>query len=116
MKKNKIIITVSISLIAVLFISFVFLQENNFEQKREKVLSALSQSIEEAEAEGKYECCIEPPCTMCYLGHWLWEDGICRCDEMIAKGELDKVCPQCGHELESGNCSETSEAETWCET
>ena len=53
---------------------------------------------------GKYKCCIKPLCTMCYLGEWAWEDGTCDCDGMIAKGDLDKVCPQCKKGIEEGRC------------
>ncbi|MBU1939486.1 hypothetical protein KKH30_01855 [Candidatus Micrarchaeota archaeon] len=75
-----------------------------FEERRSSVLKELSSSIEGAVQEGKYHCCIDPPCTMCYMGNWLWDDGICRCDEMIAKGEFEKVCPQCKKGLEEGLC------------
>ncbi|MDP2973523.1 MAG: hypothetical protein Q8N60_00585 [Candidatus Diapherotrites archaeon] len=78
------------------------------EQKRDVLLNELSGSIDKARLEGKYDCCIEPPCTMCYLGEWLWEDGICRCGEMIAKGEFDKVCPQCKKGIEEGRCISTN--------
>ena len=78
--------------------------ENKFEKNREKVLSRLYLAVEEAEEMGKYKCCIEPPCTMCYLGDWLWEDGTCDCDGMIAKDEWDKVCPQCIRGIEEGKC------------
>ena len=78
--------------------------EEGFGNHRSKVLSELSLAIDDAVRDGLYECCIDPPCTMCYLGNWIWDDGICRCDEMIAKGELDKVCPQCSRGLEDGIC------------
>ena len=76
----------------------------SFEDKRARVLGELSLAIDGAVAEGKYECCIDPPCTMCYMGNWLWDDGTCKCDEMIANGEYDKVCPQCARGLEEGLC------------
>jgi len=79
-------------------------REDSFEESREKNLSQLYFNIEKAEREGKYHCCIKPACTMCYLGNWLWDDGICRCDEMIAKGEWDKVCPQCIKGIKEGKC------------
>ncbi|MFA4855316.1 MAG: hypothetical protein WC634_01855 [archaeon] len=75
-----------------------------FEERRGNILNELSEAINDAKLEGKYGCCIEPPCTMCYLGEWIWDDGYCRCDEMIAKGEFDKVCPQCKKGLEEGKC------------
>jgi len=78
--------------------------ENTFEENREKVLSQLYLAIEDAEETGKYKCCIEPPCTMCYLGDWIWENGTCDCDEKIAMGEWDEVCPQCKRGIEEGRC------------
>ena len=104
---------------AVFFIFFIFLFLNSsiignvifdtkgFEGQREEVLSKLYLSIEKAKQEGKYRCCIEPACTMCYLGHWIWKDGSCYCDDMIAKGEWDKVCPPCRSGIEKGLCKST---------
>lgn len=75
-----------------------------FEDRRTRILGELSLAIDDLVVEGNYACCIDPPCTMCYMGDWVWDDGICRCDEMIAKGEFDKVCPQCARGLEEGLC------------
>lgn len=99
-----VLIILFISSLSVLFLGLAKSNEGTFEEKREKVITGLFLSIEEAVGEGKYECCIEPPCTMCYLGNWLWEDGICRCDEMMENGEWDKVCPQCVKGIEEGLC------------
>jgi len=41
---------------------------------------------------------------MCYLGDWIWKDGTCDCDEMIKRGEWDKVCPQCQKGIKEGKC------------
>ena len=90
---------------------FVPLSTESFEQRRETVLNELSDSINAAVLEGKYHCCIDPPCTMCYLGGWIWDDGTCNCDAMIAAGEFDKVCPQCRRGIEEGKCSATKESE-----
>ena len=79
-------------------------QKETFEQKRARVLNDLSLAIEEAKAEGRYRCCIEPPCTMCYLGDWIWEDGSCYCDDMIMSGHTENVCPQC----KNGGCESSS--------
>ena len=89
--------------------AFVFSREESFEERRSRVLNELSNSINDAVLEGKYSCCINPPCTMCYLGNWLWDDGLCRCDEMIAKGEFDKVCPECKNGIEEEFCESTLE-------
>jgi hypothetical protein len=82
-----------------------------FEERRGNVLNELSGAINDAKLEGKYGCCIEPPCTMCYLWEWLWEDGQCRCDEMIAKGDFESVCPQCKKGFEEGRCESGAGAE-----
>ncbi len=87
------------------------LQKPGFQQQRQVLLNQLSESINTARLEGKYNCCIEPPCTMCYLGNWVWEDGTCRCDQAIASGEFEKVCPQCSKGLEEGRCLAASEQE-----
>lgn len=99
-----------IALTAFLLIWYIYQDppKESFEQKRTVILSELSVAIGEAKSQGKYDCCIEPPCTMCYLGEWIWKDGICRCDEMILKGELDKVCPQCKEGVSEGKCTSTN--------
>ncbi len=105
--KTKLIIFALIVLIvsgAAISYNLTKADESNFEQNRENILSQLYSAIEDAKEIGKYKCCIEPPCTMCYLGDWIWEDGTCGCDELIAKGEWDKVCPQCKKGIEEGNC------------
>ncbi|MFH1364785.1 MAG: hypothetical protein ABIH52_03975 [Candidatus Aenigmatarchaeota archaeon] len=103
--------------LSILIISFMFIgaftqPKENFEDRREAILQELSFAIDDAVTEGKYSCCIDPPCTMCYMGSWLWDDGICRCDEMIRNGEFDKVCPQCAKGIEEGRCTSS---ETLCE-
>jgi len=99
-----VLIFVVISLVVILT---VLPKQKNFETKREILLSQLYENIEDAAKIGRYKCCVEPPCTMCYLGNWIWEDGSCYCDEMIVKGEFDKVCPQCKKGIEEGKCIST---------
>lgn len=82
----------------------------SFEERREQVLLELHEAIEDAEEEGRYRCCIEPACTMCYQGDWIWKDGSCYCDDMIEQGEDDKVCPQCKNGLEQGLCKSLDES------
>jgi copper chaperone CopZ len=72
--------------------------------QKEKILSQIYSAIEKAKTEGKYKCCIEPPCTMCYLGAWVFEEGTCKCEEMIEKGEFVKVCPECKKGIQEGRC------------
>ena len=89
-------------------------ENHDFADTRSEVLSDLDAAIASAVDTGDYHCCISPPCTMCYLGSWTFEDGKCNCDAMIAKGELDKVCPECKKGVESGTCSSQVEAADSC--
>ena len=84
--------------------------EESFGARRARVLGELTLAIDDAVLLGKYECCIDPPCTMCYMGSWVWNDGTCLCDDMIAKGEFDKVCPQCLRGIEEGYCKSTAKS------
>jgi hypothetical protein len=94
-------------ILIVTFVIVVSSKQKSFEEKREMLLNQLYINIEEAKLDGKYECCIEPPCTMCYLGNWIWEDGTCDCDKMMKEDKFDKVCPQCIKGLEEGRCNST---------
>jgi len=92
---------------SLLFIFTIVPKQENFDTKREILLNQLYENIEGVKEMGKYKCCIEPPCTMCYLGDWIWDDGSCYCDDMIKNGESDKVCPQCKKGIEEGKCTST---------
>lgn len=74
-------------------------------QTPEDVIATLHAAISDAEEAGNYRCCIEPACTMCYLGHWKFDRGTCYCDDAIAEGRDEDVCPECSKALESGACS-----------
>lgn len=113
-KMKKIILVAFLVFVILIAFTAINMKKENFEQKRERILNELSGAINEARLQGKYKCCIEPPCTMCYLGNWIWEDGTCHCDEMIAKGEIDKVCPQCKKGIGEGKCTST-ETNNKCE-
>ena len=89
--------------------SLTHMLPQTYQQKRENVITSMMVAIDQEILAGNYMCCIDPPCTMCFLGHWLWDDGICRCDDMIAKGEFDKVCPQCVRGIEEGQCKSIKE-------
>ncbi len=107
--------TIFLIIIAVIIMSAIVYSSNlnreSFEQKRERILKELSVAIYEAIDDGRYKCCIDPPCTMCYMGNWLWDDGSCYCDDLIMNGEFDKVCPQCIKGIEEGKCSSTNKTE-----
>ena len=48
------------------------------------------------------ECCIEPPCEMCFKGEWIFEEGSCRCRTELANGNIQNVCPECRKGLAEG--------------
>jgi hypothetical protein len=99
--------------ISLLLLGSLSPNKETFEERRASVLNGLYLAIDDAISEGKYECCIEPPCTMCYMGNWIWDDGTCKCDELMKEGRFDEVCPQCIKGLEEGRCK--SADETKCE-
>lgn len=110
MKMKKMILVFMVFGVAAGFIiGSLFPDTRNYEDRRHSLMDDMASLIEEKVDSGEYKCCIEPACDMCFLGHWLWDDGICRCDEMIASGQDDKVCPQCKKALEEGLCKSSSE-------
>lgn len=114
MKQKILIISlIAFSIIATFVIANMIPNHQSFESKRDRIINDMHSTIQHMSDNGKYHCCIEPACTMCFLGNWHWDDGICRCDDMIAQGKLDEVCPQCQRGLEQGLCK-TSES-TVCE-
>lgn len=95
-----------ITVLAVLTLSILWTYTGSvtFGDKRAHILSELDETLRAATLSGEYKCCIDPPCKMCFLGNWIWDDGTCDCDTMIANGEWDKVCPECVHGIEEGLC------------
>ncbi len=66
-------------------------------------------AIQKAVESGDYECCTEPPCTMCYMEANEWNNftpGTCSCGKLIAEGK--ESCPQCGRE----SCGDSEEKES----
>lgn len=66
------------------------------EAKLQRIISQRDQAIQEAVRQGVYRCCIDPPCTMCYMEANQWNNyqaGTCACDDLITQGE--EPCPQC---------------------
>ena len=87
-------------------------KENNINgelEDPEKVIAHLYKAIDVAKEKGEYRCCIQPDCTMCYLGHWKFLKGTCYCDDAIAEGRTEDVCPECVSGLEQGICSSAKE-------
>jgi len=80
-----------------------------YSEKRQDVIDEMSKLIREQREKGDYGCCIEPACDMCFMGHWIWDDGVCRCDELIAQGRTDEICPQCKRGIEEGRCRSTQQ-------
>lgn len=107
--KNPSIILIAAAVTIVITLIIIRAQTTNdfksksFDEKRSEILSEIDMTLKEAEESGNYKCCMNPPCKMCLLGNWIWKDGTCKCDEMIDKGELDKVCPACKRSLKEGN-------------
>ena len=77
--------------------------------EREDILMTLEQGILKMQDEGKYECCIEPACKMCYFGNWIFENGECYCDNKIKEGKFDEVCPECKSGIEQGLCKSSKD-------
>jgi len=62
----------------------------------ERIVQERDFAINQAVADGDFKCCINPPCTMCYMGANEWNNqtaGTCACDDLIAQGK--EPCPQC---------------------
>jgi hypothetical protein len=102
-------ILVIVGIVLVLFGIYI-LRPVSFEQRREGVVNDLNEAIALAKESGEYRCCIEPACKMCYLGNWMFEDGKCACDDKIAEGKLDQVCPECVHGMEEGRCESSEDS------
>ncbi len=92
----------------VVVIVFTILNDYN-SSNPEKVVAKLSGAIVKAQEKGDYHCCIEPACTMCYLGNWKFEKGTCLCDDAIIDGNYEDVCPECNSGIEKGFCSSAKE-------
>lgn len=106
MKKSYLFVFLFIFLIIIFNAIFLI---NNDDKSPEKVIGKLYKAIELAKEKGDYNCCIEPACTMCYFGKWKFEKGTCHCDEAIAEGRFDDVCPECKSGIEKGLCDSTKE-------
>jgi len=100
-KKNVLLIIMSVMIIS--FSAYILVQAG--EENPDKVIGKLYKAIDAAEEDGVYQCCIDPPCTMCYLGKWIYEKGTCYCDKAIAEGRLDDVCPECKNSDSGGICA-----------
>jgi hypothetical protein len=118
--KNENKIFIFIAVIVLMLIILYLIQSSNSNLGMEKILENpevvignLYKAIDIVKENGKYKCCIEPACTMCYLGHWKFKEGTCFCDDAIKEGRDDDVCPECVSGIEKGLC--TSSKEKGCE-
>lgn len=62
----------------------------------QRIIKERDYAIDQAIDRGEYRCCINPPCTMCYMEANQWNNftaGTCACDDLIAQGK--EFCPQC---------------------
>ncbi|MBD3156071.1 MAG: hypothetical protein GF368_05470 [Candidatus Aenigmarchaeota archaeon] len=103
-----------VSLVSTVLVLSIFqvtssLKSESFGEKRERILTEMDASIEQAKREGNYNCCIQPSCRMCFLGHWIWDGGSCDCDNMILSGKVDEVCPECRKGMGDEECSSIKE-------
>lgn len=105
-KIGVILVTVLVGITTGYFI--LAANQNNFEklssqEKYELIIAQRDFAINEAVENGDYHCCIDPPCTMCYMEANKWNNyqaGTCACDDLIAQGK--ESCPQC-HQEDSDN-------------
>lgn len=105
---KKLVIVIVLAIFSTSVFSYFYLETFNAPD-REQILEDIDEGIQMEIENGNYRCCIDPPCDMCYLGHWIWDDGSCKCDDMIANGEFDSVCPQCKKGIEEGYCKSTND-------
>ncbi|MBS1267213.1 MAG: hypothetical protein MAG795_01185 [Candidatus Woesearchaeota archaeon] len=103
-----------ILVVAVFVLGYNYSSLKTLDNQRKDLLEKRDELILKMAHQGDYRCCINPPCTMCFMGSWIWDDGTCKCDDMIAAGEFDKVCPQCQRGVKEGQCASTEQA--FCDT
>lgn len=79
-------------------------KELSLKEMRERYIQERAYAIELAEKQGLYDCCIDPPCTMCFdrgIGHeWSRDGQYCSCDKLLEEGK--DPCPQCKAGLAQG--------------
>lgn len=68
----------------------------------DRIIEERDYAISRAVLAGDFRCCINPPCTMCYMEANQWNNytaGTCACDDLIAQGK--EACPQCQRGLDA---------------
>lgn len=102
------------ALLSILFSFIAVVVFASGQDSPEETIATLNKAIDKAEKNGDYKCCIEPACTMCYLGHWKFEAGTCFCDDAIRDGRQEDVCPECNNGLDEGACNSVKEDSEIC--
>lgn len=103
---KKLILIILILAAGLLGSYYFFVQQNNFKnltvgEMRERIIKERDVAIQNAVRDGNYRCCVDPPCTMCFMEANQWNNqtaGTCACDDLIAEGK--EPCPQCGRSIE----------------
>lgn len=99
---NKVIIIASFFLIGILMGYLIFsIQNPSFEKLSpegmyQRIIEQRDYAIDQAIEAEVFRCCIDPPCTMCYMEANQWNNhtpGTCACDDLIAQDI--EPCPQC---------------------
>ncbi len=78
------------------------------EEMHKRIIEERDYAISKAVEADVFKCCIDPPCTMCYMEANQWNNetvGTCACDDLIVQGK--DPCPQCIRGLcrvEDGAC------------
>ncbi len=66
--------------------------KQSLKDMRMEILSEIDFAVSKAEAEGTYNCCVDPPCRICFV-----MEGECNCkDELESGGD---VCEECRDRL-----------------
>lgn len=85
---KKIILICFLFLSVGLIVGSSFVMAYNKTKSADKVIADLHLAIERAEEAGVYDCCIEPACTMCYLGGWKFEQALVIVIKQYKKEEM----------------------------
>jgi len=95
----RVLITISVFLIGItagLMLSSDKFESLSAQEMQQRIVDERDFAIQKAVEDGDYHCCIEPPCTMCFMEANEWNNytvGTCACDDLIAQGK--EACPQC---------------------
>jgi hypothetical protein len=108
MKKYLIITLLLISIgiglgVVISYYSSAQFEDLSSEEMHEQIIDHRNFAIKKATASGIYNCCIGPPCTMCYMEANQWNNhtpGTCACEDLIAQGK--EICPQCIRQILQG--------------